>query len=104
MGRVLRVAVASDSQPALRTIEEMIRLDRRVSILPQTVEHALHLIVRKRHAVQHRAIPLKENLPPVRDQVQGCAVLEHLLLPARLLEQGNEIRLKIQLSMSTCVG
>lgn len=82
----------------------MIRLDWRVGILPQTIEHALHLIVRQRHAVQHRAIPLKENLPPVRDQVLDRVVLEHLLFPARLLEQSNEIRLKIQLSMSTCIG
>ena len=104
MGRVLRVAVTPDGQPALRTIEEVVRLDRRVSILPQTVEHALHLIVRQRHAVQHRAVPLKENLPPVRDQVQGRVVLEYLLLPARLLEKCNEIRLEILLSMSACVG
>ena len=82
MGCILRVAVAPDGQPALRTIEEVVRLDRRVGILPQTVEHALHLIIRKRHAVQHRAVPLKENLTPVRDQVLYCVVLEHLLFPA----------------------
>lgn len=82
----------------------MVRLDRRVSVLAQAIEHLLHLIVRQRHAVQQGAVPLKENLPPVRDQVQGRAVLEHLLLPARLLEQGNEIRLKILLSMRASVG